>query len=310
MEPPRPRISTILIFLNGEAFLDAAIKSVMAQSFSDFELLLCDDGSEQAASEIAKAWAAEHPKKIRYLEHEGHANHGMSATRNLGLEAARGEFIAFIDADDVWRTDKLSEQIDIMDAHPELGMVCGVVNYWRSWTGGDDVLTPTGHAQNTVVRPPEASLALYPLGKAVAPCPSDMLLRRAAVDAVGRFEVQFRGAYEDQAFLAKLYLAWPIYFSDRTWIDYRQHAASCTSLLFEHEGTRTDRYNEVRYSFLTWFDGYLRAHSALEDRMVRRALNQALWPYRYPILHWMAWGLRKSPRRVVGKLWKLLAPAD
>jgi glycosyltransferase involved in cell wall biosynthesis len=288
-----PRVSIILIFLNGEAFLDAAIESVMAQSFTDFELLLCDDGSGDAATSIARGWATRHPGKISYLEHEGHANHGMSATRNLGLAASRGEFVAFIDADDVWRPNKLTDQVEIMEAHPELGMVCGVVNYWSSWAGETkaDVLIPTGHVQNTVVHPPGASLALYPLGKAAAPCPSDMLLRHTAVDAVGRFEAHFTGPrqmYEDQGFLAKLYLESPVYFSDKIWLDYRRHAAS-----YMAEVKRAGRYDEVRSYFLTWFDGYLRTHPALESDTVRLALNRALWPYRYPLLHRIIRKLRK-----------------
>jgi glycosyltransferase involved in cell wall biosynthesis len=301
MQAAAPRVSVILAFLNGESYLDAAIESIMAQSFTDFELLLCDDGSGEAATSIAKTWADKHPDKIIYLEHEGHANHGVCATRNLGLEASRSEFVAFMDADDIWRPSKLDEQIAIMDAYPELGMVCGVVNYWRSFLGGPDVLTPTGHVRNTVVLPPEASLALHPLGKAAAPCPSDILLRRTAVESIGRFEEQFRGPlqlYEDQAFLAKLYLAWPVYFSDKVWLDYRQHDNSCVTKV-----ARAGLEDEVRSYFLKWFDDYLRAHPTLDSQAVRRALNRALWPYRYPILQ----RIIRLPKRIARKLGKVLA---
>ena len=68
------------------------------------------------------------------------------------------------------------------------------------------MIVPTGHVINCLVMPPEASLALYPLGKAAAPCPSDMMLRRDAVNAVGGFEEHFTGPrqmYEDQAFPGK-----------------------------------------------------------------------------------------------------------
>ncbi|MBM7804172.1 glycosyltransferase involved in cell wall biosynthesis [Geodermatophilus bullaregiensis] len=287
-----PRVSVIMIFLDGEAFIDEAITSVMAQSMQDFELLLCDDGSTDGSTAIARHWASQHPGRVRYLQHEGHANRGMSATRNLGLAAARGEFVAFIDADDVWRPRKLAEQIAVMEAHAELALVGGTVRYWRSWAGGEDVLVPTGHVQNRVVRPPEASLAVYPLGSAPAPCPSDILLRRDAVDAVGGFEEHFTGArqiYEDQGFLAKLYLARPVFFSDAVWLDYRQHPDSWVTTV-----TRDGRYDEVRRYFLTWFDGHLRRLPDEPPHAVRVAVSRALRPYRRPVAH----ALLSSPGRL------------
>ena len=188
-----------------------------------------------------------------------------------------------LDADDVWRPRKLAEQVELMRAHPELGMVCGTVNYWRSWAGGDDVLVPTGHVRNRVVRPPEASLALYPLSAAAAPCPSDLLLRRHAVEEVGGFEEHFTGPrqiYEDQGFLAKLYLARPVYFSDAVWLDYRQHAESCVATV-----TREGRYHDVRSYFLTWFEGYLNGLPEQPPREVRAALARASRPHRKPVIH-------------------------
>ncbi len=290
-----PRVSVILIFLDGQDFMDEAIASVMAQTMDDFELLLCDDGSTDASTAIARGWAARHPGKVRYLEHEHHANRGMSATRNLGIAAARGEFIAFIDADDVWHPRKLAEQTALMDAHPELGMVCGTVRYWSSWNGGDDVLVPTGHVKNRVVRPPETSLSLYPLGRAAAPCPSDILLRREAVEAVHGFEEHFTGArqiYEDQGFLAKLYLAWPVLFADAVWLDYRQHPGSCVATV-----TRDGRYDDVRLYFLTWFEGYLDRLPGEQPEAVRAALTRALRPYRRPAVD----AVLSSPGRLAGK---------
>ncbi len=279
---PSPLVSVISIFLNGEAFFVEAIESVLAQTCQDFELLLVDDGSTDGSTRIAREYAARHPGRVRYLEHPGHANRGMSATRNLGIAAARGRTIAFIDADDVWRPEKLEEQLAIMAAHPGIGMVCGAVNYWRSWAPGDqDVIVPTGHVTDRAVPPPEAMLALYPLGAAAAPCPSDLLLRADVVRAVGGFEAHFTGArmmYEDQGFLAKLYLAAPVYFSGRTWTLYRQHAASCVASV-----TGDGRYHEVRRYFLEWLETYVAARPDV-DRRVAAALRRALRRYRRPRL--------------------------
>jgi glycosyltransferase involved in cell wall biosynthesis len=289
-----PTVSVVTTFLNGERYLAAAIDSVLAQSWEDFELLLVDDGSTDGSTGLAKGYADREPR-VRYLEHPGHANRGTAASRNRGIVVARGTFLAVIDADDVWRPEKLDEQLAIMRRYPELGMVCGAVNYWRSWAGELDEIIPTGHISNVVVRPPEASLALYPLGTAAAPCPSDLLLRLDAVRAVGRFEEHFFGPrqlYEDQAFLAKLYLAYPVYFSDRVWLDYRQHPESCVAVV-----TRDGQYDDVRSYFLTWFRGYLMRKPDPPPRVLR-AVDRALRPYRFPRLARLAAAGRRFGRRM------------
>lgn len=282
-ETARPRVSVIAIFLNEERFISEAIESVLAQDFRDFEIILVDDGSTDEGTMIARDYTARYAPIIRYLEHQGHQNLGQSASRNLGLAAARGEFVAFLDADDVWEKTKLTEQLAIMEAFPALGMVCGAARYWSSWNGGDDVIVPTGHRCNAIILPPEAALALYPLGNADAPCPSDLLLRREVAAAVGGFEEHFAGPrqmYEDQAFLMKLYLATPVYFSDRVWLNYRLHADSSMA-----EAISQGRYHEWRLYFLNWLEAYLKTMPQSPDRRVFAALRHAVWPYRHPRLH-------------------------
>jgi glycosyltransferase involved in cell wall biosynthesis len=286
-KPPQvrssPRVSVITIFLNAEGYLAEAIQSVFAQDFRDFELLLVDDGSSDRSTAIALDYARRFPCEVRYLQHEDHANRGMSASRNLGIRGARGGLVAFIDADDVWEPRKLSEQVAIMETHPELGMVCGAVRYWRSWAGLEDRILLTGARQDEVVPPPVASMTNYPLGSAFAPCPSDLLVRGDLVKAIGGFEEHFTGPrqmYEDQAFLAKLYLEAPVYFSSKVWLNYRQHPESCVATV-----KRDGRYDEVRQYFLVWFEAYLTSRGTRSSAPVRRRLRQAMWPYRHPRLH-------------------------
>src|SRR6188768_2785618 len=129
----RPRVSAIIIFLNEECFLEEAIDSVMAQTFNDWELLLVDDGSIDASPDIARMFVRRNPRQVQYLTHPGRANRGMSASRNLGLGVASGEFIGFLDADDVWLPDKLEEQVAIMEHETTAAMVYGRTLIWRSW---------------------------------------------------------------------------------------------------------------------------------------------------------------------------------
>ncbi len=95
----KPRVSVVTIFLNAEKFIYEAIESVFAQTYADWELLLVDDGSTDASTEVAYRWAGRYPNRVRYLEHDRHQNRGMSASRNLGAGNARGEYVAFLDGD-------------------------------------------------------------------------------------------------------------------------------------------------------------------------------------------------------------------
>ena len=78
-----PLVSVITIFLNANRFIREAIESVLAQDFTDFELILVDDGSTDGSSALACGYAEKFPDKISYLEHANHSNRGMSASRNL-----------------------------------------------------------------------------------------------------------------------------------------------------------------------------------------------------------------------------------
>ena len=115
----RSLVSIITIFLNEERFLQEAVESIFAQTHDKWELLLVDDGSTDKSTAIAQEYARLFPAKIRYLEHEGHRNRGMSASRNLGIQNSCGEYISFLDADDAWLAHKLEQQVGVMEAEPE-----------------------------------------------------------------------------------------------------------------------------------------------------------------------------------------------
>lgn len=291
-----PEVAVVCCFLEGEQFLAEAIESVLGQTYRQLSLVLVDDGSTGEATAIARRYADSDPR-VRYLDHAGHANLGLSASRNAGVAATTAPFVAFIDADDVWLPEKLAEQMAIAGAHPELGMVSGAALHWRSWQGGRDAIMYSGASRDTVVLPPRALLEVYPLGAATAPPPSDLLLRREAFRRVGGFEAQFRGEralYEDQAFLTRLYLESPVWFSSRTWLLYRQHETSIVASV-----KAAGRYDAVRLYFLNWFQSYLAGRPGVDWR-IRAKLNLALLTYRIPgLLPLSRWTL---PRRVTRRL--------
>lgn len=277
-----PTVSAVTIFYNEEKFIVQAIESVLQQTFVSWELLLVDDGSTDGSTEMARRYASSHPERIRYLHHHNHENRGMSASRNLGVRSARGKYIAFLDADDAWFSHKLAEQVAILDENPRVGMVCGASEYWRSWTGHPDdrdEILRVGASADTIVEPPGLLLLLYPLGRGTAPTPSGLIVRRSVLDRVGGFEEEFRDMYEDQAFLAKVYLQVPVFVASSCWDRYRLHEGSCVAT-----SNRAGTYHAIRRSFLLWLERYL-AKEGVRDAQIWKALDRATWPYRHPALN-------------------------
>ena len=119
----RARVSIVTPFLNAERFLAESVESVLAQTRDDWELLLVDDGSSDRSRAIACAYAARYPDRIHVLSHPENRHRGASASRNVGTARAVGEYIAYLDADDVYLPGKLAHQVPLLDAHPEVGIV-------------------------------------------------------------------------------------------------------------------------------------------------------------------------------------------
>ncbi len=115
----RVLVSVILPVFNGERFLEEAIRSVYAQDTDPIELLVIDDGSTDSSSEIVRTVAPD----ARVIEQE---NAGPAAARNRGLSEASGEYLAFIDADDLWTPNKLSRQLRLLTDDEAVDMTLGL----------------------------------------------------------------------------------------------------------------------------------------------------------------------------------------
>jgi len=291
-------VSIIIIFLNAEKFLGEAIESIYSQTYGNWELLLVDDGSTDTSTEIALRHAAQNPGKVYYLEHPGHQNRGMSASRNLGIRKARGDLIAFLDADDVWLTQKLEQQVTLLISHPQAGMIYGKTQYWFSWTGlpGDNVRDyEQGHGieADNLIKPPWL-LKLFLRGEAAFPPPSSILVWRKHTQEVGGFEESFRGMYEDQAFYAKFCLNHSVFVADKCWDRYRQHLDSACNM-----AERAGQSEIARLNFLNWLEAYLIKQGCI-DRGLWQAIGKEHWRMQHPILARLERSVRRFERRIIG----------
>ena len=114
----QPLVSVIVPCYNYAHFLPDCLKSILGQTFKDFEAIIVDDGSTDNSKEVAKRFLSD--PRFHYIYQ---VNQGLSAARNTGIRNAKGEFIAIVDPDDMWFPTKLEEQIKFMEKHPSYGLV-------------------------------------------------------------------------------------------------------------------------------------------------------------------------------------------
>lgn len=133
-------VTTIIPVHNRAMMLREAVASVLAQTYRPIEVVIVDDGSTDSTSRIADALACEHPEKIRVL---WQANAGPGAARNLGLQHARGEFIQYLDSDDLLEPGKFEWQVAALRAHPQAGLAYGITRRVNLGTGESRVWART-----------------------------------------------------------------------------------------------------------------------------------------------------------------------
>lgn len=115
----KPKISVIIPAYNAEAFIGETLKSTLFQTYKDFEVVVVNDGSTDKTPQIVNEFA-KNDKRIFLINKK---NEGTASARNIGIEKARGELIAFLDSDDLWHCDKLAKQVSLLEKNSSLGIV-------------------------------------------------------------------------------------------------------------------------------------------------------------------------------------------
>ncbi|NER80576.1 MAG: glycosyltransferase [Leptolyngbya sp. SIO1D8] len=181
-----PAVSIVIPVYNGEKTIEATIASVLAQSFEDFELLIINDGSNDSTLEIVNSIADARLQVLSY------PNVGLAASRNRGIRAAVGEFISFIDADDLWTPDKLLTQVEALRQNPQAALV-------YSWT---DCVNDRGRVERrgSYITAEGNVYAQLLLGNFLD-SGSNALVRREVFETTGGFDESLKAAEDWDMFL-------------------------------------------------------------------------------------------------------------
>jgi glycosyltransferase involved in cell wall biosynthesis len=228
-----PQVSVIIPTYNCARYLPEALDSVLAQTYLDFEIIVVDDGSTDNTQEVL----APYGDQIRVIRQ---ANAGRGAARNAGILAARGEYIAFLDADDLWLPQKLEKQLALFETRPEIAWV-----YSDYAEFGDSRATQTSFFDRRGLRPPpEGQILLHVLADLSITWTGTVVARRTCFERVGLFDVSFP-VVQDGDMWTRLASEFEVACADEVLALYRRHPTQVTSgrnaLLFDYHVWRVFR---------------------------------------------------------------------
>lgn len=217
-----PAVSVVVAAFNMGLYIQAAVNSVLQQTCDDLEVIVVDDGSKDNTAEVMSQFAGN--ARVRYIQQQ---NQGQPRAKNCGIRAARGRFIAFCDADDIWVPDKLARQLPLFDQDPAIGVVYGqtaTIDPQGVRTGEVSTHGPSGAVlQQLFIK------NFVPFGTAV--------VRREVIDSIGMFDESLAMGIDWDLWLRTAtrwqfgYIAEPVYLyrvwpgqMSRNWLGRYEHA--------------------------------------------------------------------------------------
>ena len=244
------KISVIIPTYNRKKTLARAIQSVINQSLSPFEILIIDDGSNDGTEE----WVKENFQNLKYIYQN---NHGVSSARNIGIENAYGDWVAFLDSDDEWLPNKLHEQVKAIESNPE-------VKFFHT----NEIWIRNGVRVNQMKK--HKKYGGYIFEKCLDICrisPSSVLIKKELFDNIGTFDESLR-VCEDYDLWLRITSKYPVVFLDEPLIyKYGGHADQLSKVNDGIESYRIQSLEKIIKSGLLSDEQKVKAVNALVNKM-------------------------------------------
>ncbi|MCT7995763.1 glycosyltransferase family 2 protein [Laspinema olomoucense] len=208
-----PKVSVIIPAYNSMTYLPETLQSLLAQTYSDFEAIIINDGSTDHTQE----WVSQQTDpRIKLISQ---VNKGLSGARNTGIEAATGEYLAFLDADDLWHPTKLQKQVECLDNNPDVGLVYS----WVALINEHGI--PTGRLFKNSQ---EGNVWEHLILQNIVESGSGAMVRRQCFETCGVFDVNLRSFVEDWDMWLRIALHYPFKAISEPLVYYRQHSQSAS----------------------------------------------------------------------------------
>ncbi|NCJ07496.1 glycosyltransferase [Synechococcales cyanobacterium C] len=208
-----PKITVIIPAYNAMGYLPHTLRSVLQQTYADFEVLIINDGSSDGIED----WFQQgHDPRVQMISQ---SNLGLAGARNTGIHHSKGDYLAFLDADDLWQPTKLAKQVQCLDAHPEVGLVYCWVTY----------IDETGQCTGRIFRHQDKGWVWPKLtAHNIVECGSVPLVRRTCFDTLGGFDQTLKSYVEDWDMWLRI--AWENSFAvvEEPLVYYRQTSGSAS----------------------------------------------------------------------------------
>jgi glycosyltransferase involved in cell wall biosynthesis len=258
------RVSVIIPTYNYCHFLGEAIQSVLEQTFSDFELIVVDDGSTDNTKEVVDSFG---DSRIRYIYQE---NRGVSAARNTGIKVSSGEYVAFLDSDDMWLPENLELKVKVLDSRSDVALICSDAYVFNDDTS--DILGRLWHDKKSADRVNLQRVSKQPLKEMLSRggfiAPQLTVVRREVFTEVGYFDESLYVG-EDWDMFIRIFLRFPIEVLDKPLVRMRKHRDSLTA--------NWDKIDLMRG--LAAYDKVIRSYYLSDEhlKLVKRKLSRTLF---------------------------------
>ncbi|PTY05443.1 glycosyl transferase [Opitutaceae bacterium EW11] len=220
---PIPLVSVCIPAYHADRYLEATLRSIAAQTFTDWEVIVTEDGSNDRTEEIVRSFAASVRQSVLFERHE--RNQGLPATRNSGIASARGEWVAFLDSDDLWRPEHLGMMLTAA-SHTRCEMVFSGTE-WFDDASGQTVLKSVPSREDLSHLP----VALF-TGR-LSILPSSAMIRRSSFTKLGAVSTEYPHVNDTEYWLRILRNGGRIVYSGGATCLYRKHGAAMSKRVAE-----------------------------------------------------------------------------